>query len=202
MSSTTPLHQAGRPRGFEPEAALRAALAVFWRQGYRATSVEDLTTAMGIRRSSFYACFATKHALLMQSVAHYADHVFADLQAIAASGLDHDAAIAAILDRVAEPAGGVQGCLFISMISELAPDDAELAAYGRFHIGRVADLVTSILIAARIPPAEAATRAGALLACAVGAIMLRKAGLPPGQIAALLAATGPLRAPANHPTAP
>ncbi|MFD0413354.1 TetR/AcrR family transcriptional regulator [Streptomyces sp. NPDC127108] len=61
----------GRPRAFDRETALRRAMEVFWRQGYEATSMTDLTSAMGIASPSLYAAFGSKEALFRESVTLY-----------------------------------------------------------------------------------------------------------------------------------
>jgi AcrR family transcriptional regulator len=61
----------GRPREFDREAALEAALQVFWRKGYLATSMNDLCDAMGIRSPSLYAAFGSKEDLYIEAVHRY-----------------------------------------------------------------------------------------------------------------------------------
>ncbi|WP_406202181.1 TetR/AcrR family transcriptional regulator [Kitasatospora sp. NBC_01560] len=61
----------GRPRSFDRDTALEQALRLFWEHGYEATSVADLTTAMGIRPPSLYAAFGDKRALFEEVVARY-----------------------------------------------------------------------------------------------------------------------------------
>jgi AcrR family transcriptional regulator len=61
----------GRPREFDREAALQAAMLVFWRKGFAAASMNDLCDAMGIRSPSLYAAFGSKEALYLQAVEHY-----------------------------------------------------------------------------------------------------------------------------------
>ncbi|GAA1244555.1 TetR/AcrR family transcriptional regulator [Prauserella halophila] len=64
----------GRPRAFDREAALDAAMRMFWEYGYEATSVSGLTAAMGIGSPSLYAAFGDKEALFREAVEHYVRH--------------------------------------------------------------------------------------------------------------------------------
>jgi len=63
----------GRPRAFSETTALDAAMRVFWEHGYEGTSLDDLTAAMGITRSSLYASFGDKETLFRGVIARYAD---------------------------------------------------------------------------------------------------------------------------------
>jgi AcrR family transcriptional regulator len=63
--------QAGRPRSFDREQALDAAMRVFWKQGYEGASLTALTAAMGINRPSLYAAFGDKACLFREAVARY-----------------------------------------------------------------------------------------------------------------------------------
>ena len=177
---------AGRPRAFVPADALQSALGVFWQRGFEATSLDDLTDAMQLSRSSFYACFGSKHAVFMAAIQCYSDERFAAIQEVARSMPDPIAAVQAVLTTIADTGGGPRGCFFANSVTELAPHDPALATYCQSHIKRVLKVVTGLLITAGFKPQLAETRAGAALALAMGAITLRKAGIPAAPIRALL----------------
>jgi AcrR family transcriptional regulator len=71
----------GRPRAYDPDAALEAALDVFWRAGFSGTSLDDLSAATGMNRPSIYAAFGDKHALYLQAIEHYREKMRVQMRA-------------------------------------------------------------------------------------------------------------------------
>jgi AcrR family transcriptional regulator len=69
--TVTPARPRGRPRTFDRDAALDRAMHLFWNRGYEATSVSDLTEAMGITPPSLYAAFGDKKHLFLETVDRY-----------------------------------------------------------------------------------------------------------------------------------
>jgi AcrR family transcriptional regulator len=63
----------GRPRAYEPEMALARALDVFWKEGFAATSLDDLSAATGMNRPSLYGAFGDKRELYIKSYESYRD---------------------------------------------------------------------------------------------------------------------------------
>ena len=188
MSKTPAVAKAslGRPRSFDAGTALRIAVNVFWREGYEATSLDTLSDAMGLSRSSFYACFGSKHALLLAAVRVYADERYAALTERVTSCKDPREAVRAMLAVIADVDGGTRGCLFVNAVAELAPGDAELVAFAQSHTARVGALMEATLRRLGYTGSAAAERSGALLALAMGVTTMRKTGVPPAQLRALL----------------
>jgi AcrR family transcriptional regulator len=61
----------GRPPKFDRAEALRAAMRLFWEQGFEGSSISELAAAMGINSPSLYAAFGSKEALFREAVALY-----------------------------------------------------------------------------------------------------------------------------------
>src|SRR5271166_5705935 len=65
----------GRPRGFKPETALNQVMDVFWKDGFAATSLDDVSAATGLNRPSLYGAFGDKRTLYLQAYSQYRKHV-------------------------------------------------------------------------------------------------------------------------------
>lgn len=70
MSTTK---KAGRPRAFDLDEALMAAVQIFWVKGYEGASIKDLTDAMGINAPSLYSTFGDKRELYLQAIDRYSN---------------------------------------------------------------------------------------------------------------------------------
>jgi len=168
----------GRPRAFDEAKVLEAALEVFWRQGYEATSLDDLTSAMGLSRSSFYGAFGSKQAVLAAALKAYSDANLARLKEIAAAGGPDP--VGAMLAALTGLEAGQKGCLLVNCITELAPHQEDVAALGKRHL----EQIETILAEALNPQDPAATldRARALSALTIGTLAMRKSGVAPEKI--------------------
>lgn len=65
----------GRPKEFDQDLVLGAAVMVFWKQGFEATSMRDLENATKLTPGSIYNEFGSKVGLFEQSLEHYIDRV-------------------------------------------------------------------------------------------------------------------------------
>ncbi|MFC4507708.1 MULTISPECIES: TetR/AcrR family transcriptional regulator [Streptomyces] len=63
----------GRPKQFDPDAAVEQAMQVFWRQGYGATTPQCLVDALGIGKGSLYNAFGSKRELFDRALRRYLD---------------------------------------------------------------------------------------------------------------------------------
>lgn len=141
-----------RPREFDSEDVLERAMQAFWAKGYRATSLDDLCAATRLSRSSLYATFGGKRALLHRSLDRYEEQGAARIAAALARPGPVRHAIAGfvndLIERIAEGPGR-RGCFIGNCAAELARNDKVTAARVRRSLGRVERLFRDALMRAR-----------------------------------------------------
>lgn len=118
-----------RPRTFDDEAALDAAIACFWSRGYEATSVRDLAAQMGIGGPSLYNAFGDKRALFTRALERYAVRSMRERIARLEAAHEAKAALRAFFRELVERSLSDtehRGCLIVNSALEVAPHDAEL----------------------------------------------------------------------------
>jgi TetR/AcrR family transcriptional regulator, copper-responsive repressor len=120
----------GRPRAYEPEAALGKALDLFRKDGFAATSLDDLSAATGMNRPSLYGAFGDKRELYIKSYARYR----ADSRAAIADALKTPAPIrerlarmfAVALDIYLSGEEGPRGCFTVMTAASDAIADPQI----------------------------------------------------------------------------
>ncbi|CAI6021792.1 TetR/AcrR family transcriptional regulator [Cohnella sp. JJ-181] len=125
-----------RTRDFDENVALERAMDVFWRKGYEAASLTDLTDAMNIRRPSLYAAFGDKRALFESALRLYIDRHAAAARAVLQRKGGVKEAVRAYFERVVADAyasSGNPGCFCVNTIVELAPREPIFELLTREH---------------------------------------------------------------------
>ena len=120
----------GRPRAYDPQAALAQARDAFWTAGYAGTSLDDIAAATGMNRPSLRAAFGDKQALYLRTLADYWAAKFELMHA----ALDGGDRLADSLMKVYEASlevyfgGGdpARGCFVVGTAITAAHDDAEV----------------------------------------------------------------------------
>jgi len=117
-----------RQKEFDETEVLDAATELFWRQGYKATSVRDLTTHTGLGEGSLYNAFGGKKGLFQAALKRYRGRLSRWLRRID----DFDSPRAGLEWFIGGIAKGLcgqadlRGCLITNTTIELAPHDAEI----------------------------------------------------------------------------
>jgi TetR/AcrR family transcriptional regulator, transcriptional repressor for nem operon len=129
-----------RPKEFDEECALDAAIDCFWRHGYEATSVRDLATAMGISGPSLYNAFGDKRALFAKALQSYLDRSAWAMIKRLEETLPPKEAIRRFLEEIIEHSVGDRerrGCFLINSALEVASHDSELGQFIADQFGEI-----------------------------------------------------------------
>jgi len=117
----------GRPREFDEEAVLEAAVQCFWAQGYEATSVKDLMEKTGLTAASLYNAYGDKRAMFRTALDRYVESsIGARIRRCEA--LPPRDAIRSFFDDILRRSLSDRehkGCMVVNSALELAPHDPE-----------------------------------------------------------------------------
>jgi AcrR family transcriptional regulator len=122
-----------RPKEFDQNEALRNAIRLFCRQGFAATSTDELMRAMDVGRQSMYDTFGDKRALFLRALETY---VTESVHSINVELERPGSAIAAVQNALATFAerkdlSSAEGCMGLNAISEFGHQDADVTRITR-----------------------------------------------------------------------
>ncbi|KEP69945.1 TetR family transcriptional regulator [Thioclava dalianensis] len=133
-----------REPSYNRDAALDAAMALFWVKGYTATSLKDLEQALKMRPGSIYAAFQSKEALFRATLDLYAERMEAELGAMIQ---DAPSALSALrgyllslggLDACNKPS---TACMLVKSLLEIQTDHPELRGAVLDHLDTIRRLL-------------------------------------------------------------
>ncbi|MFJ9683752.1 TetR/AcrR family transcriptional regulator [Streptomyces sp. NPDC101194] len=120
----------GRPRIFDMEGVLEAAMRLFWEQGYEATSMAQLLEATGLSSASLYGAFGSKQGLFERAMEHYIAGPGSVNDVIDDEALSPREAVAQMLHRSIDmqtDTSHPRGCLVALSGTVRAPGDRDAA---------------------------------------------------------------------------
>lgn len=173
----------GRPLSFDREAALHQAMLLFWQHGYEATSLSDLTAAMGVTPPSIYAAFGNKKQLFLEAVGRYLAGPVTSVGIIGEAKTARDAAWGLLRAAAAGFTGGgtPSGCLLassaVSCSAAAADVQRELAAIRHGIEAQLRDRIAQAISNGEVPPgSDADSLAGHVMAVIQGMSTLARDG--------------------------
>ncbi len=141
-----------RPRAFDNDVALDAAVACFWRRGLDATSVRELADQMGLNAPSLYNAFGDKRALFVIALERYAETTMRARLAALADSPSPTAALRTFfrttIDRSLADTER-RGCFIINSALDVAPHDADIGQAVAGYLGEIEAFLRGRVTAAR-----------------------------------------------------
>lgn len=169
-----------RPRSFDADTALGAAVEDFWDAGYGATSTDELCRSTGLSRSSLYNAFGSKRELYLRAILRYAGEKQGQRADLLAADVDGRALVSAILSAVLDEQWGDDDrrtCLMINACVEIGSSDDEvrraLASNAEDFRRMITEAVRRGQLDGSIRASAPADRLAAVLAAAVDGLQVR-----------------------------
>ena len=178
----------GRPRSYDPDAALGAALKAFWGRGFAGTSLDQISAATGMNRPSLYAAFGDKKAIYRKAVQKFNGDFLGRLRAalFAGAGLEADLVnfyLAALPTYRADPDAPL-GCPVICTATTEAAVDPDIRADLAAALERIDRGLASRFARARaegeLPPSADPEKLGRLAGALLHSLAVRVRARQPG----------------------
>ena len=158
----------GRPRQFDTEQVLEAAMQAFWAKGYEATSLVDLVSATGLLKGSLYQAFGDKHSLFLQALNRYLAEMRRRKNECLSQATSPLEGIKNVMHRMIDLADSdsecPKGCMAMNSLAELVPHDPEVRRVMEEHMNHMRASMTKTVSQAQAAgeigserPAEAIT---------------------------------------------
>lgn len=169
----------GRPRAFDEDRALDAAIDVFWRLGYEGASLAELTQAMGINKPSLYAVFGSKEELFIRALQRYGLSAHENLDAVLDRPTVYEV-LESYLRATAKAvyAGSAPGCLSIQGGLSCAPNNARIPQLLADYRRGIEDALAKALAKAKSTGTDTAALARYAVTIGQGLAVDAAAGVP------------------------
>jgi TetR/AcrR family transcriptional repressor of nem operon len=119
----------GRRREFDAAEVLRMVEERFWRDGYRATSMQEIAAATGVNPGSLFKCFGSKRNLYLAALRRYAEADSPRAFLLRSFDVPLTDALRGFYEEVIGRVerGGPVGCLVSNHVGELASVQDDVA---------------------------------------------------------------------------
>lgn len=168
----------GRPRQFDEDQTLDAALDLFWRDGYRATTTRDLESALGVSQSSLYNAFGSKRDMLLRAIDRYETRVERELLSVLEGPHDGSDAVDAFIASLGAwiEANEHRGCLVVNLMVSEATDPVIAGRVQEYRAKIRRALFSALQRSPDVDDVEAGRRADMVLAAVLGLHITARSG--------------------------
>ncbi|KZK76358.1 HTH-type transcriptional repressor ComR [Pseudovibrio sp. W64] len=180
----SPSRPRGRPRLFDKDEALTTIQRIFWKNGYSATSLDQISAETKINRPSLYATFGSKKDIYIKCLEHFAEMMGKRTEAAILSETEISRGLEKVFMQAmeiyrpkAKRDGGPMGCFVTCTAPSEAGADEEIKEVLKIVLDRIDQTMRETVEAAikdrKIQPKQTAEITGHLLGCLLNGLSLR-----------------------------
>ena len=121
-----------RNKDFDEQEVLEKAMYLFWKEGYKTTSIDKLCDKLGISRSSLYVTYGNKKKLFLKALKHYKSKSSEVLKEFFDQDLSVKTLIQNFFEMVIDEIPTDQerkGCFIVNTTTEMAAKDEDITEF-------------------------------------------------------------------------